>query len=100
MENKKLEELLSNEKFKAKIKALDSDEEIKALFAENGIEVEIENTVEGELGENELEDVAGGRSITQIWRCVRIGSKRINILPDNTYDIIRSSKNSSSGQVV
>lgn len=61
----KLEELFENEGFVAKMKAIETDEEMQALVNEYKIEIpNIAENAEGELTEDDLQAVAGGMSLT------------------------------------
>lgn len=58
----KLEEIMENEEFVAKMEATENDEELKALMEEYNVEIP---EGEGEeLNENDLKDVAGGAVLT------------------------------------
>ena len=68
-----LEELQKDEEFKKQIEDAQSFEEVAEIFKSRGVDVTVEqlkNSIEenkdGELGEEELEDVAGG-SIIGLW---------------------------------
>lgn len=58
----KLEELMENEEFVAKMDATESEEELKKLLDEYNAEVPV--TEDEELNEDELKDVAGGAVLT------------------------------------
>ena len=90
----KLNALLNSEAFEQEMAMVNSLEEMQALFARNGVELTSEEIValckqinvlacEGELGEDDLEDVSGGaigiRSVrpspTMIWLIKKLRDK-------------------------
>ena len=79
----KLEELLKNEEFAAKLLALDDDKDVQEMLNDNGIEMTLEeiaavkkgviaelNGEEAELSEDDLECVAGGVSVGAVVKVV------------------------------
>lgn len=81
--NEKMNELLQDEAFLEKLLNLESDTEVQALLAENGVELTlaeitsvktaIESRLAGdnaELSEDELESVAGGVDVDKIITAV------------------------------
>lgn len=75
----KIKALLESEGFIDKMLACEEPEQVQALFAENGIELSLEevkaigaglesalNNEEGELDEDALEEVAGGVAVTAV----------------------------------
>ena len=69
----KIKELYENEEFIAKMKQADTSEDVKNVFAEYGVELSVEdieeiynecvNAENGELGEENLDQVSGGSFI-------------------------------------
>lgn len=73
---KKIENLFGNEAFMEKFMALNTPEEIQALFAENGVEVSAEELHEliqeamgkdAELNTEQLDNVNGGGAVSIAW---------------------------------
>ncbi len=76
--NEKLTELLKDQAFVEKLIAQETDTDVKALLAENGVDLSlqeiakikqgIESQIEGnaELSDDDLENVAGGSDISDI----------------------------------
>ena len=88
--NEKLAEIFENEQFKLEVQNVEIPEDFQALLAEYGLEMTLEEVNElfeqaaayvnaGELSEEELEDVAGGKgngTLKKIIKTViRVGVK-------------------------
>lgn len=82
--NEKLLEIFENEEFKAAAEGIASAEELRELFAKHGLELTLDEIndlfaraakcmKEGELDEEDLEDVAGGGSLALVGINVGIG---------------------------
>ena len=82
MDEKRLEELFSNQEFVNALGAADKAEEVVRIFAENGVEMSTEEAEKflegrangaqsGELNEDELDAVAGGWGVC--YTCFRHG---------------------------
>jgi len=83
--NEKLNTLLEDQDFIEKLTSAETDAEVQALLAENGVELTLEeiNAVkkgveariseDGELSEDELENVAGGADIAKIIEVICSG---------------------------
>lgn len=77
MDEKRLEELFSDQKFMDALKAAGKAEEVVRLFAENGVELSKgdaeallaarDKAPEGELSEDALDGVAGGVTWRLLW---------------------------------
>lgn len=75
MSEQQIQELFSDEAFVTSILEMETPEEVQAALADKGLELSLEeissiqntlNTNEGELSEDELENVAGGIAITTV----------------------------------
>jgi len=62
-----INKLISDSDFKARLDAANNEDEVRALFLEKGIEVDINDAEESELDESSLENVTGGIKLVSIW---------------------------------
>lgn len=93
----KANELLESPAFLEQLKQAENHEEVQALFAQNGVALEIadielmckvacENSEGGELSEDELSEVSGGVLITaSAAACFMVGSAMLGFFTSYGY---------------